>query len=211
MLVDVYPDGLPENAIRTYAIIDDQSNRSLARSTFFDIFGLNGSSLEYTLSTCSGSTVNSRRRACNLIVESLDRQSKLDLPTLIECNQIPDQKDEIATKEVAQSYTHLNDICGFIPSLDETASTLLLIGRDLPETYHVLDQRIGHRKSPYAQKLPLGWVIVGEACLGKVHAPEVVNVNKTFVSGTGRESIFKTCPNSFKVMEETPNDLVLND
>ncbi|VDI07788.1 Hypothetical predicted protein [Mytilus galloprovincialis] len=44
-----------------------------------------------------------------------------------------------------------------------------------------------------------------------VPTPQVVNVNKTFVSGTSRESIFKACPNNIKVMEETPSDLVLND
>lgn len=52
--VKVYPYDQPEKAIKTYCIIDDQSNRSLARSEFFGIFGEKGSEIQYTLSSCSG-------------------------------------------------------------------------------------------------------------------------------------------------------------
>ena len=44
-----------------------------------------------------------------------------------------------------------------------------------------------------------------------MHAPEVVNVNKTFVSGINRESIFKPCPNNIKVVENAQKDFVVND
>lgn len=37
-LVQVYPKGQPHNIRKMYAIIDDQSNQSLARSEFFNIF-----------------------------------------------------------------------------------------------------------------------------------------------------------------------------
>lgn len=36
MLVRIYLNGKPEQAVQTYAIVDDQSNRSLANSTLFD-------------------------------------------------------------------------------------------------------------------------------------------------------------------------------
>ncbi|XP_014677582.1 PREDICTED: uncharacterized protein LOC106817433 [Priapulus caudatus] len=59
----------------------------------------------------------------------------------------------------------------FSSSLEQDTQILLLIGRDLTEAHHVLDQRIGPKGSPYAQRLSLGWVIVGETCLGRVHRP----------------------------------------
>lgn len=37
-LVNVYPAGSPDQGRRIYTIIDEQSNRSLARSEFFDMF-----------------------------------------------------------------------------------------------------------------------------------------------------------------------------
>lgn len=98
---------------------------------------------------------------------------------------MPDVREEIPTPEVARYHSHLNDIAGCISPLDAESNILLLIGRDLIEAHHVHDQRIGPRNSPYAQKLSLGWVVIGETCLGKVHRPDMVNVKKTYILGNG--------------------------
>lgn len=45
---------------------------------------------------------------------------------------------------------------------------MMLIGRDITIAHHVLDQKVGPGNLPYAQKLHLGWTIIGETCLGKV-------------------------------------------
>lgn len=50
VLVHVFPEGSPEQSLKTYAIMDNQSNRSLASSKFFDHFSEHGDQLEYTLS-----------------------------------------------------------------------------------------------------------------------------------------------------------------
>lgn len=76
---------------------------------------------------------------------------------------------------------------------------MLLIGRDLIEAHHVLDQRIGPPSSPYAQKLPLGWTIIVETCLDKVNRPNAVNVMKTNLTGDGRASLFNPCLYSGKM------------
>jgi len=39
-LVSVFPNGCREESKRMYAILDEQSNRSLARSEFFEVFDL---------------------------------------------------------------------------------------------------------------------------------------------------------------------------
>lgn len=51
-LVSVFPNGCREKSKRVYAILDEQSNRSLARSEFFEAFNISGSSYSYTLKTC---------------------------------------------------------------------------------------------------------------------------------------------------------------
>ena len=197
----VYPEGQPESAQRVYAIIDDQSNRSLARSEFFSLFNIESESFPYKLSSCSGLTSTSGRRAKGFVIESLDRSSQLQLPTLIECDEIPNLRSEIPTPEVASMYPHLHDISSQIPSIDEDAHMLILIGRGLAEAHHVLGQRIGNRGTPYAQCLSLGWVIVGEACLGKVHRPDVITTNKTHILRNGRASICMPCDNELYVKE----------
>jgi hypothetical protein len=44
---------------------------------------------------------------------------------------------------------------------------MLLIGRDLIDAHHVENQITGPQGAPFAQKLSLGWVIVGQVCTGK--------------------------------------------
>lgn len=53
----------------------------------------------------------------------------------------------------------------YIPNIGEEAPIHLLIGRDLGEAHHVQEQRTGPIRTQCAQRLTLGWVIVGEACL----------------------------------------------
>ena len=206
LLVKVYPDGHPDEGKLMYAMIDDQSNRSLAKSEFFTLFNLPNEEMEYTISSCAGNLTVSGRRANGLIIESLDGLTQLHLPTLIECDYIPSVREEIPTPEVARHHPHLRDIVEYIPPMDPTSNILLLIGRDLIEAHHVHGQRIGPRHSPYAQKLSLGWVIIGETCLGKVHKPDSINVKKTFVLGNGRESVLKPCDNEFIVQENPLKD-----
>ena len=142
---NVYPEGHPKFAQRVYAITDDQSNRSLARSEFFSLFNIESASFPYRLSSCSGLTSTSGRRAIGFVIKSIDGSAQLQLPTLIECDEIPNLRSEIPTPEVASLYPYLHDISSQILSIDNNAHMLILIGLDLPEAHHVLDQRIGDR------------------------------------------------------------------
>ncbi|KAK3507778.1 hypothetical protein QTP70_000334 [Hemibagrus guttatus] len=94
----------PEEVIKLYVILDDQSNRSLARTKFFDLLHVKGESSTYTLRTCA------------------------------------------------------------------EAQILLLLGRDILQVHKVREQRNGPNNAPYAQRLDLGWVVVGDVCLGSVHS-----------------------------------------
>ncbi|XP_021358095.1 uncharacterized protein LOC110453467 [Mizuhopecten yessoensis] len=206
ILIQVFPNGRPEEALKAYAIIDDQSNRSLARSEFFQHFNENSGETEYILSSCAGTVTTSGRRATGYTIQSLDQTCSLRCPTLIECDEIPNERQEIPTPAVARHHKHLNDIEQFIPEYDPEAQILLLIGRDMIAAHHILDQRIGSDDEPYAQKLRLGWVIIGETCLGKVHTSDVVSVNKTHVlQDHGRESVLKPCPDNFELRDEHMN------
>ena len=120
------------------------------------------------------------------------------MPALTECNQIPAVREEIPTSNSAKQHTHLVSIASNIPPVDESAEILLLIGRDLPQAHYVSDQRTGPKGSPYAQKLHLGWVVVGEKCLGRIHQP-LINVKKTFVHEDGKTSLFPECRNRFNL------------
>lgn len=200
--VYVYPVGEQYRARKVYCMIDDQSNKSLATSAFFDAFRECGGQTEYVLSSCAGKFVSSGRKASGYFVQSFDGSCTLSLPCLIECNDIPNNRHEIPSPAVADNYTHLHDIAPFIPDLDDGAEIELLIGRDLVTAHHVLDQRVGEEGLPYGQKLPLGWVIIGDVCLGKVHQPDVISVNKTSILMNGRSTHLQPCESEFIVEEE---------
>ena len=200
--VNVFQKDNPSETHKMYAIIDDQSNRSLASPAFFDMFNILDKPENYTLSTCSGIIATSGRRGRGFVVESVHRDIHLSLPTLIECDHIPDNRDEIPTPQVVQNHFHLHDLAGTIQPLDDSCQILLLIGRDLPVAHHVLDQKVGSDRDPYAQQLKLGWVIVGETCLDRQHKSSHLSVMRTHVLPSGRPSTLQPCENQFKVKEQ---------
>ncbi|KAM4045123.1 uncharacterized protein ACNLHF_008939 [Anomaloglossus baeobatrachus] len=209
-LVTVYPMGYREKAVKLYAILDDQSNRSLASSAFFDIFGIKGLSCSYSLKTCTGVSEESGRRATGYQIESLDGKTSLPLPTLIECNAIPNNREEIPTPEAALHHPHLRNIAHLIPALNSQAKLVLLLGRDIIRVHKVRKQINGPHNSPYAQKLDLGWVVIGDVCLGNAHKPNNVQSLYTNTLESGRPSFFLPCPNKFLVKENLTNSAHLN-
>ncbi|XP_073713971.1 uncharacterized protein [Misgurnus anguillicaudatus] len=141
------------------------------------------------------------RRATNLMIESIDGKIQLPLPSLIECDMIPDNRTEIPSPEVARCHPHLQRVAERIPPVDPDASILILLGRDILRVHKVREQINGPHSAPYAQRLDLGWVIVGDTCLGTTHKPSSVNVLKTHVLSNGRTSILSPCPNKILVKE----------
>lgn len=83
---------------------------------------------------------------------------------------------------------------------------MMLLGRDIIKVHKVMKYINGPREASYALKLDLGWVIVGNVCLGKVHKPDRVNVLFTNTLGSGRQSLFKPCPNAYYIKEHVCYD-----
>ena len=200
-LVRVHPQGQKRRSIKMYAVMDEHSNKSLARPEFFELFGDHGPSSAYSLRTCAGVMERVGRRACGYQIESLDKRINLPLPTLIECMDVPDNRNEIPTPAAARHHPHLASIADQIPELDSEAPILLLLGRDVLELHKVRHQLNGPRNTPYAQKLDMGWVIVGNVCLGKTHRPSAVAAFFTNTLEKDRPTHFDPCPNVFRTKE----------
>jgi hypothetical protein len=56
-LANVYLRGHPENKLKAYVVIDDQSNSSLAKPELFDALNIHGQTTTYRLKTCAGSNI----------------------------------------------------------------------------------------------------------------------------------------------------------
>ncbi|XP_059825157.1 uncharacterized protein LOC132393780 isoform X2 [Hypanus sabinus] len=192
-LTKVYPKGAKDKAIKAYVILDDQSNRSLVSPEFFKLFNIESERFPYYLKTCSGNMETQGRKAEGIQIESLDGKVVICLPPLLECNEIMNNRAEIPTPSAVLHQPHLHHIAKHIPELDPKAEILLLLGRDVIQVHKVRQQINGPLDAPFAQRLDLGWVVIGEVCLGDVHKP-MVNTLKTNVLESGRHSIFQPCP-----------------
>jgi len=163
MLVKVHVR--PEQTVLVYAMHDDQSNRTLASPALLDKLGVDGAIKKYTLNSCAGSSVISARHVPELCISSADGNSEMTLHNVVECD-IPGDRSEIPTPDVTRHYPHLRRLTDFIPPLNEEAEIGLIIGRDSLEAHIVKEQVVGKKGEPFAQRLALGWAIVGEVCLG---------------------------------------------
>lgn len=210
-LVSVYPQGQREATTRVYAIIDEQSNKSLARTEFFEIFSDNSTPSSYTLKTCAGSIETSGRRACGYMLESLDEKTCVPLPVLIECNELPNNRSEIPTPSAVLHHPHLRCLASEIPPLDPSAQILLLLGRDILSIHKIRKQINGPDNAPFAQKLDLGWVVIGDVCLGTAHRPSSVTSLKTCILGDGRPSYLTPCSSHLRVKDPPHSHSVLHD
>ncbi|KAK7885901.1 hypothetical protein WMY93_025522 [Mugilogobius chulae] len=81
------------------------------------------------------------------------------------------------------------------------AEILILIGRDLLRVHKVRKQINGLNNEPFAQKLDLGWVIVGNVCVNGLHGPPTVSSMKTSITDNGRPTTFLECENKIKVRD----------
>ncbi|XP_035531776.1 uncharacterized protein LOC118338605 [Morone saxatilis] len=126
-LAMVYPKDSKHEAIKAYVILDDQSNRSLARPEFFELFGVKNEPLLYHLRTCSSIMETYGRKAEGFQIESLDGKALISLPPLLECPEIPNNRTEIPTPSAVLHQPHLHHIAKHIPDLDPEAEILLLL------------------------------------------------------------------------------------
>lgn len=101
VLVDVYSKNCPQKRIKVYAVIDDQSNKTLASSELFDMMGINTIVTNYVLASCAGRKQTCGRKTDNLVIESIDGHISIEVPSVIECEQIPNARDVIPTPEIA--------------------------------------------------------------------------------------------------------------
>ena len=192
----------PEKKNKAYIVIDDQSNCSLARPELFDLLSM----VQTVLKTCAGKSRLEGRCATNLVIESLDGQKAHKLPPVIECDAIPDCKEEIPTPAVCRAHPHLREIADKIPEMDHDANNMLLVGRNAPQLHKVHESRNGKGALPWAQRLDLGWVILGKVWLDGAHQPANVSTYRTHILPNGRLSILEPCPNALIVKQLPRND-----
>ncbi|XP_072926516.1 uncharacterized protein [Hemitrygon akajei] len=140
------------------------------------------------------------RKAVGFQIESLDGKVIICLPPLLGCNEILNNRTEIPTPSAVLHQPHLHHIAKHIPELDPKAEILLLLGRDVLLVHKVRQQVNGPHDAPFAQRLDLGWVVIGEVCPGNIHKL-TIDTLKTNVLESSRHSILQPRTSSICVQE----------
>ena len=92
IIVNIYPANKQDLATKTYALLDDQSNSTLARVEFFDNMNVSlSTATSYSLVSCMGRSSMTGCHASNFIVESYEGSQQLKIPVIIECYEIPNE------------------------------------------------------------------------------------------------------------------------
>lgn len=218
VLVDIFREDRAQEPCRAYAILDDQSNASMIGPNLADRLGATGPKFKYFLSTCSGGKEEKTgRRVSGVVLRSMAGKT-LKLPQLVECDNIPRDKKEIVTPEMARQFPHLKEIAEEIPPYDPKAKVEILIGRDAPELLKIRESKNGPNGAPWAQKLDLGWTVSGQMCLDRVGGPIHISARRTAVEYPDQHLRFSSisqpenrspvnhevfpCPNHFKIKEK---------
>ena len=190
-LINIHSTGQPDNAVKMWAMIDEQSNRSLACS---DIFRDDSPSFPYSLKTCAGVVQTAGRRTSGFQAKSLDGEVSPPLPNLIECNKAPDERDSILTPRAALRHPHLKSISTLHTFISERVHTTpfgpwssqrdpleALNGAPIPRTLSQTYDGSPHN-ALYTQKLKLRWVTEDNMCLGRVHNPSRTSTPNTYIN-----------------------------
>ena len=162
--------------------MDDQSNVSFVMPSLIQKLGASGPTVNYKLTTCSGVNSCSGRKISQVVVESLDGEVRQKLPPLLEMENLPDDLTEIPTPEAASAWKHLRVLADKIPPLQADSCVEILVGRDAPRLHKVRKSINGPNSAPWAQKLDLGWVIMGQVCLSDYPSPVRAVARKSVVT-----------------------------
>lgn len=149
-LVKAYLAGQKEKAIKMYVVIDEQSNRSLAKSEVFSRFNIRTRPAPYTLKTCSGKAHVSGRRASSS--SPWMERSTFSFNRMGLCSS-----QMIDLKYPLLRLCNITHIYSQMRTKSKLLTTTLLFFYSILRVHKVCEQINGSNNASYAQRLDLGW------------------------------------------------------
>ena len=195
ILIDEFPTTNPENLKCVYAVVDEQSNRSLISTNLQFLENVNRTFCHHNLVFQHNMDDAWMDFVSNYLMDLIHWTCLSSLNTTLLLVHVMKYlrlmwPKHIHTCIILHYQYHL---------LDYEAKIELLIGRDIPQVHHVFDQVIGDKGKPFAQRLLFGWVIISEVCIGQVHALREVNVLKTQILTDGHCTTFPLWPYNISI------------
>ena len=143
--------------IETCAFLDGGSNTTFCSERLMNQLKAAGKRTTLSLTTMTQEDRPVESSIVRLELFDLQEENFIDLPKVFSTVKLPVSKENMATQQDAEKWSHLRDI--EIPEIDAEVS--LLIGSDVPQALGPLEIRRGQRGEPYATRTALGWVVNG--------------------------------------------------
>ena len=211
ILVDVFHAKKPHHSMRVFAILDEQSNRSLVSPEITQQLNLEGEEVTYNMNTCNGERSTQKGQLITGLKFKGIKGEPILLPPLFECNYIPDSREDIPTYNVVNQIPHLRKIAKEFPESAQHYPVALLIGRDVSEALEVKQIINGPSGSPYAHRLSLGWTVTGQTGWNRKGRPAHIRTLITQFETFPLTGSCKNCQNiapytDKRLFEVTSND-----
>ena len=159
----------PDKEIKVYAIIDNCSQGTFGTDDLLlNELGITGRHTSLTIETAIGKETVYTFAIDGLHVRCTDEHKALypespdiKLPTTFTRSFLPADKSDIATKEKASRWKHLQDVAKKMADYDMDIPIGLLVGLNCPRAHEPYESVHGTNDSPYAYRNALGWCIMG--------------------------------------------------
>ena len=144
---------------KCYAIVDEQSSRSFILPALADILEVDGTDVDYTLTTMNGlKNFTSGKKIEGLHIKGENEIKSYALPPVVTNSFIPDCTNEVATPDIIGAHPHVRRFSKFFCPLDKSAEVMILLGRD---SHELMKTKCLTEKAPFVHKTCLGYALVG--------------------------------------------------
>ena len=150
--------------LKTYAIVDDQSNCTLVDPKVPKMLGCKAYECDYSINTVAGcGTTTAGHVVMGLKAKGVFKSKWLPLPKSYTSASIPNAIDEVATRDIVSLHKNLKKYANnFIDKIQSSDEVLILVGRDCAAA---MPCRSYGTQEPWLFDTPLGFALVGNACI----------------------------------------------
>jgi hypothetical protein len=199
----------PQTEHMVYAMLDNQSDTTFILEETWSEFGIDGIKTRLKLSTMAAeSQVIEATKVQGLVVRGIDSSVKIELPAAFTREIMPADRSHIPTPEMANRWTHLQEIADKFKPL-QPCKVGLLIGYNCPRALAPREVVCGEGNDPFAEKTDLGWGIVGVVDQGNLENMDIIGTShRTLTCDAPPERITIVMKTQVVTEVVTPHDIM---
>lgn len=159
--VMVYQEEEPHKQLKTYAMLDNQSNSCFISDSLADNLDVCKDPVSLNLTTMLNKETVPSNVVKGLVIRGVNELTHIQLPSTYTRSSIPASETLIPKPETVKQWPHLKDIASQIPPYDDSIEVGLLIGFNCSAALIPKAIKAASDEDPYAVKTNLGWGVTG--------------------------------------------------